>query len=100
MGTETVLIARTDADSASFLSNNIDSRDHPYIAGSTNAACGTLEEAADKEAWHAAAKCMRYSDAVAAAMNKAGKQSLVADWMKKSMKMSNKEARALAASLG
>lgn len=36
MGTETVLIARTDAESATLLDNNIDPRDHPFILGTNN----------------------------------------------------------------
>mmetsp|Transcript_402 Transcript_402/g.693 ORF Transcript_402/g.693 Transcript_402/m.693 type:complete len:520 (+) Transcript_402:153-1712(+) len=100
MGTETVLIARTDADSATFLSNNIDPRDHPFISGSTVPEAGTLEDAKDKDAWVAQAKCMRYSDAVAAAMKKAGKDNLIADWMAKSMKLDNRGARKLAEELG
>mmetsp|Transcript_1499 Transcript_1499/g.4669 ORF Transcript_1499/g.4669 Transcript_1499/m.4669 type:complete len:521 (-) Transcript_1499:76-1638(-) len=100
MGTETVLIARTDAESATFLSNNIDPRDHPYISGSTNPSIGTLEDATDKESWMANSNCMRYSEAVAAAMKKAGKENLIKDWMAKSMKMANKDARALAKQLG
>jgi len=36
MGVETVLVARTDAESATFLDNNVDPRDHPFIIGATN----------------------------------------------------------------
>lgn len=100
MGTETVLIARTDADSATFLVSNIDPRDHPFIAGCTNPSIGTLEDAADKEGWTKAAGLCRYSDAVAAAMKKAGKGNLVDKWMTDSMKLANADARKLAASLG
>lgn len=101
MGTETVLIARTDAEAATLLSSNIDPRDHPFIVGATNPNAGTLEGAADAEAWHAKAGCMRYSDCIAAAMKKAGKpEGAIKQWMAESMKMSNKEARAAAAKLG
>jgi len=101
MGTETVLVSRTDACSATFLDNNIDPRDHPYISGSTNPHIGTLEAATDKDKWQAEAGLMRYTDAVAAAMEKARKPaSAVADWRAKSMQMSNPAARQLAASLG
>jgi len=37
MGAPTVLIARTDAESAKLLDNNVDGRDHPFILGCTNA---------------------------------------------------------------
>lgn len=36
MGVETILIARTDAESATLLDNNIDPRDHPFILGTTD----------------------------------------------------------------
>jgi len=35
MGAETVFVARTDAEAATLLDNNIDPRDHPFILGST-----------------------------------------------------------------
>ncbi|CAN0480901.1 unnamed protein product, partial [Ectocarpus sp. 12 AP-2014] len=35
MGTETVIVARTDAEAASLLDNNVDPRDHPFIVGAT-----------------------------------------------------------------
>lgn len=36
MGTETVLVARTDAVAATLIQSNIDSRDHQFILGATN----------------------------------------------------------------
>jgi len=36
MNTETVIVARTDAEAATLLDNNVDPRDHPFILGSTN----------------------------------------------------------------
>lgn len=101
MGTETVLIARTDAEAANGLSNNIDERDHPFIVGATVESAGKLDDTNDKEGWAGRAKPMRYSDCIAAAMKKAGKpEAAIKDWMTKSMKMSNKDARALATKLG
>ena len=100
MGTETVLIARTDAESASFISSNIDPRDHPFIGGCTNPSIGTLEKAVDKELWYTQAGVMRYSDCIAQAMRKAGQQHMVSSWMKQSMTLNNTQARALAAKLG
>lgn len=35
MGAETVIIARTDAEAATFIDSNIDPRDHPFILGAT-----------------------------------------------------------------
>lgn len=101
MGAPTVLIARTDAGSATFLSNNIDPRDHPYIAGATNASVGSLEDAKNKQGWLSEAKLMRYSDAVAEAMKKAREpSSKIQQWMADSMAMSHPDARALAGKLG
>jgi isocitrate lyase len=36
MGTDTIIVARTDGEAASLLDNNVDARDHPYILGATN----------------------------------------------------------------
>jgi len=36
MGTETVLVARTDAVAATLIQSNIDARDHQFILGATN----------------------------------------------------------------
>ena len=51
MGCELVIVARTDSESAQYLDNNIDPRDHPFIIGELNylgkkTNC-TLEEAID-----------------------------------------------------
>lgn len=100
MGSELVLISRTDAEAANMLENTIDPRDHPFVAGSTNPNIGSLEAAEDKQKWNAEAGLMRYSDCIAKAMKEAGKANLVDQWMKDAMKMSNDEAHALAAKLG
>lgn len=36
MGTETIIVARTDAEAATLIDSNIDIRDQPYILGTTN----------------------------------------------------------------
>jgi malate synthase A/isocitrate lyase len=36
MGTETIIVARTDAEAATLIDSNIDTRDQPYILGTTN----------------------------------------------------------------
>ena len=101
MGVETVLVARTDACSATFLSTNIDPRDHPFILGSTVKEAGALEDAKDESAWMDKAKVMTYGNAVAAAMRKVGKpESEVKAWLKESMSLSNSQARARAAAMG
>ena len=43
MGTETVLIARTDSEAATLLDTNIDSRDHPFILGTTQSELPSLQ---------------------------------------------------------
>ena len=48
MGTETIIVARTDAEAATLLDSNIDPRDHPFILGSTNADIGTCNDACQK----------------------------------------------------
>lgn len=98
MGAETVLIARTDAESANHLSNNIDPRDHPFIAGCTNPNIGKLVDAPNRLEWNEKAGLMRYSDCIAAAMKKKGKDTK--EWMQKSMNMDHASARKLAESLG
>lgn len=101
MGAQTVLIARTDAEAANMLENTIDYRDHPFVAGCTNPNIGSLEDAQDKDLWNQQAGLCRYSDAVAAAMKKAGKsEASVNTWMRDSMILSNAAARALATKLG
>merc|ERR1719326_1897734 len=35
MGTETLIVARTDAEAATYLTNNIDRRDHAFILGAS-----------------------------------------------------------------
>ncbi|KAF4686812.1 hypothetical protein FOZ60_004782 [Perkinsus olseni] len=36
LGTDTIIIARTDAEIATLLDNNVDDRDHPFILGASN----------------------------------------------------------------
>jgi isocitrate lyase len=100
MGVETVLISRTDAMSATFLESNIDPRDHPFIAGSTNPNIGTLENASNQEQWLESAGLLRYTDAIVQAMEKAGKSSLIKQWREDSMKLGHDDAVKLATKLG
>lgn len=44
MGVECIVVARTDSEAATLLTSNIDSRDHPFIIGSTNEAAGVLND--------------------------------------------------------
>jgi isocitrate lyase len=83
MGAQTVVVARTDAEAATLLDNNIDGRDHPFIFGATNPMSNTYTDAtrAGKMAeWDAAAKIMTYPDAVRAALG--SDSAKVAEWNK------------------
>lgn len=45
MGVENLAICRTDAEAATLISSNIDSRDHPFVVGSSNPSIGSLVDA-------------------------------------------------------
>jgi len=103
LGTETVLVARTDACSATFLETDIDERDHPFISGSTNANLESLEESSlNENEWMAKAQLKRYPDAVADAMSKAGKSAAQIDqWKSEAYELKGlNKMRARAAELG
>jgi len=118
MGSELVIVARTDAEAATLLDNNIDPRDHPYILGATAAGARPLGEAlAEAEAagatvaelgaleaeWSAAAGLMRYPEAVARALEAApdlpDRAGRLARWRAEAYGLSHRAARALAARL-
>lgn len=79
MGTETLIVARTDAEAATLLTTNIDPRDHAFILGSTNPKLKALNdlmmegeekgmygaqlEAIEKQ-WLEQARIMRFDEAV------------------------------------
>jgi len=44
MGTDTLIVSRTDAEAATLIDSNVDERDHPYILGSPNAELPALNE--------------------------------------------------------
>ena len=115
MGTETIIVARTDAEAATLLTSTIDPRDHPFIIGSTNPNLKPLsalmaeaeskgksgaELAEVEESWIKNAGLCLYSEAVAKALKAAGKGSSVAGFLSKVGSLSNDEARQLAKSLG
>lgn len=120
MGTETYVVARTDAEAATLLDSNVDPRDHRFILGCTNASLAGLNESvraaqarnapvsevkAIMSGWEKKAGLMTYEDAVEKALLAAGKSSLVNKWRSAQVNnqgfgMSNTEARALAKSLG
>lgn len=121
-GTETLVVARTDGEAATLLSNNVDPRDHVFILGTTNESLLGLNDAlraadargasiAEKMeingAWDAKAKLCTYGDAVEAALKAKGLSSKIAEFQAAEAEakvdnigLSNKEARALAKKLG
>eukprot|EP00611_Tribonema_gayanum_P025232 TRINITY_DN5700_c1_g1_i2.p2 TRINITY_DN5700_c1_g1~~TRINITY_DN5700_c1_g1_i2.p2 ORF type:complete len:332 (-),score=144.84 TRINITY_DN5700_c1_g1_i2:317-1312(-) len=117
MGTDTVIVARTDAEAASLLDSNIDPRDHPFILGATNpnlrpvnevmSAAAAAGASADKvndiaKEWTASAGLMRYPEAVARAIERSGlpdAQTRLKHWASKAYTLGHDQARALAAEL-
>ena len=45
MGTSTFVIARTDSEAATYITSNIDPRDHPFITGATPKGVMTFPDA-------------------------------------------------------
>lgn len=76
LGTDTVIVARTDAEAATLLDSNIDGRDHPFIVGVTVPGMQSLNETIKEAAmagrdvddaskrWTERAKLMTYGEAV------------------------------------
>lgn len=122
MGTETVLVARTDAEAATLLQSNIDKRDHAFILGVTNPALEgkhlaiLLNEAtaagksgselqAIEAKWMASANLRLFEDAVADVIrmlkiSEVEKKGRLDEWFGKVAALSHYEARALANQLG
>jgi isocitrate lyase len=117
MGAETILVARTDAEAASLLDNNIDARDHPFILGATTPGTRMLNEVLEEarlsgasredmdmlsDKWTAAANLRRFPEAVCEAIEllpegeRAGK---LATWKAECYKLSLPKMRALALDL-
>lgn len=79
MGTNTIIVARTDAEAATLLDSNIDKRDHPFILGVTNPSAGSLQDALAKvgpgnhdtatKEWEVKANLRTFGDAVLEKIN-------------------------------
>jgi len=112
MGTETLIVARTDAEAATLLTTNIDPRDHGFILGSTTAGLPALNElmheaelkgkygdeleGIEKE-WIKKARIMRFDEAVAEVIKKVGLgDAKVKEYVELAKGKSNLEARAIA----
>ena len=115
MGVENLIVARSDAEAATLISSNIDTRDHEFIVGSTNPDLRPLatvmneaEQAgktgaslqAVEDDWVAKAGLKRYGTAVADALRKTAKTQQADAFVEQIHYKSNAEARALAKSLG
>eukprot|EP00993_Chasmostoma_nieuportense_P007601 NODE_872_length_1799_cov_180.494617_g816_i0.p1 GENE.NODE_872_length_1799_cov_180.494617_g816_i0~~NODE_872_length_1799_cov_180.494617_g816_i0.p1 ORF type:complete len:524 (+),score=87.57 NODE_872_length_1799_cov_180.494617_g816_i0:55-1626(+) len=112
MGTETLIVARTDAEAATLLDNNIDPRDHPFILGNTNANLPAMlaycqdavnqgrDANAAQEDWCKSANLKTYPDAVADVLRSKQGEAAAKSWRAKAMQLSNSDARALAKQMG
>ncbi|KAL1197488.1 Isocitrate lyase [Cardamine amara subsp. amara] len=125
MGTETVLVARTDAVAATLIQSNIDARDHQFILGVTNPSLrgkslsSLLAEGMTvgkngpalqsiEDQWLSSAGLMTFSDAVLAAikrmnLNENEKNGRVNEWLNHARYencLSIEQGRELAAKLG
>ena len=73
LGTNLILVARTDAEAATLLDSNIDARDHPFILGVTRPGLPSLQEAiargSNSQQWKEQAQLMTFGEAVLAQIN-------------------------------
>lgn len=113
LGTNLVIVARTDAEAASLLDSNIDSRDHPFILGVTRPGLPSLRDvimhSADKgvasKEWAKKAKLMTFGEAVLDQIDNLGasaarKEEMRARWMQSDPNtLSNTRARQVADSI-
>lgn len=112
MGTETLIVARTDAEAATLIQTNIDPRDHGFVLGSTTPGLrhlndlmieaeekglmGAQLEAIEKQ-WLEKAKVMRFEEAVAKIIKESGLgEAKVKEYLAAVQGKSNLEARAIA----
>lgn len=118
LGTNTIIVARTDAEAATLLDSNIDGRDHPFILGVTTpglASLGdTLAEARRQgnsnldlvsKDWTKRANLMTFSDAVLAKIKSLNtseykKKAMAHQWLGSNPNtLSNAESRRVANSI-
>jgi isocitrate lyase len=113
LGTNLVLVARTDAEAANLLDSNIDGRDHPFILGVTRPVPCSLQEAimnagdsnAATDAWVKQARLMTFGEAVLAKIDSLNvspmqKEQMKARWLaSEPNSLSNAQARKVADSI-
>ncbi|KAJ9454584.1 Isocitrate lyase 1 [Diplonema papillatum] len=120
MGTQTLIVARTDAEAAQYLDNNIDPRDQPFIMGTRNKDIPNLVDALrDMEkaqlapdemmkrqvSWGTEANAMTFGEAVTQEIKQLGIpdakiQEKLNLWNESYNDLSHVEARELAKDLG
>ena len=112
MGTETLIVARTDAEAATLITSNIDPRDHAFVLGSTTAGLRHLNELmiegeekglmgsqleAIEKSWLEKAKIMRFDEAVVKVIKESGLGAgKVKEYLTAAQGKSNLQARAIA----
>lgn len=94
LGTNTILVARTDAEAATLIDSNFDRRDHPFILGVTNPILPSLRDTLDlarkenqdlnrvSREWTKRAKLMTFGEAVITKIN----SLKLSEWEKSAMK--------------
>lgn len=101
-----VIVARTDAEAATLLDNNVDGRDHPFIIGATNLNVESFQEASrngNDSTWDKRANAMTYPEAVRQAIKnsrRADKDRVLATWNSQCLSLSLPELKNLSAKLG
>lgn len=101
-----VIVARTDAEAATLLDNNVDGRDHPFIIGATNLNVESYIEASkngNDGSWDKRAGAMTYPEAVRQALQnsrRADKDRALATWNSQCLSLSISELKDLASKLG
>lgn len=114
MGSENLVIARTDSESGKLLSSTVDYRDHEFVLGVTKDTKPLAEVLAEMEAngrsaedinktelqWVQDHKLVTYTEAVSEEMKKSGiLEGEINDFVQKASKMSNYDARRLTKSI-
>ncbi|KAL1614344.1 isocitrate lyase 1 [Diplodia seriata] len=116
MGTDLVLVARTDSEAATLITSTVDPRDHDFILGSTNSdlqplteilAAATLagrsgsEVAAIEVQWLKEAKLKTFNEAVTDAIRivHPDKNAMIEEYLKSAQGKSNHTRRTLAAAI-
>ncbi|KAL3915903.1 MAG: hypothetical protein SGILL_005430 [Bacillariaceae sp.] len=90
LGSNLVLVSRTDAEAATLLDSNMDGRDHPFILGATRPVSCSLQEAVNAaanksaagSAWVKQARLMTFGEAVLAQIDSLGVSHAQKDQMR------------------